>query len=361
MRQTVFSKTSLLVFSIVSSALLLLVFFPLTFHSGRQIIVCIAATFVGVLLIQKILTNSSPLDKLANLLTLTLSLAFATATIACTRAIFAASIEFFSIYAISGSLSLIAALFMILKDPVRTVLHHCIPWIQPPQINSKNSLRLLIPDLACLEDGRICDLVKTGLLDQQLFIPHFIVEKIKEMMDADEDFTKERAKQAYDTLCRLENSGVLPTHNLYAHENVELSLQDQVFDLAKALKATILSNDSSIKGSIKPEHAEVPIIFLEAVASALKPTMPKGQQLSIKIQRLGKEPKQGIGYLDDRTMVVVNGGGDYLGRQVKIQVLSQKYSASGKIIFCNLIDGVALPEGYRHMMPVCAEEYAEHE
>ena len=59
--------------------------------------------------------------------------------------------------------------------------------------------------------------------------------------------------------------------------------------------------------------------------------------LTIKIQRLGKEPKQGVGYLEDGTMVVVNGGGEFLGETIRTQVLSQKYSSSGKIIFCNAL------------------------
>jgi uncharacterized protein YacL len=76
--------------------------------------------------------------------------------------------------------------------------------------------------------------------------------------------------------------------------------------------------------------------------------MEAGEKLSIKIQRYGKEEKQGVGYLDDGTMVVVNGGGDYIGEVIEVQVLSVKHTASGRMIFCNTIEEGEAPEGLNH-------------
>lgn len=158
------------------------------------------------------------------------------------------------------------------------------------------------------------------------------------MLDDDDELVKERARQAYETYKKLETFGIQTIKHKDFDSVFETNFQEGLLSYARAIGGTILSNDSAIKNGGKAEHADVPVVFIEAVASSFKPALPKGQQFSIKIQRLGKEPKQGIGYLDDRTMVVVNGGGDYLGRMVKTQVLSQKYSSSGKIIFCNLIE-----------------------
>jgi uncharacterized protein YacL len=228
-------------------------------------------------------------------------------------------------------------LFLLIKEPVQKTVRHLFPWLEEETTHSENQ-RMLIPDLACLEDGRICDLVRTGLLDHQLILPHFLIEKVRNMMDEEDEFVKERAKQTFESIRRLEAFGIICKKNPEVKTLSERSFQDKLFDYAKEHKASILSNDSALQNTVKPEHYDVPIVFLEAVASALKTTIPKGQQLSIKIQRPGKEPKQGIGYLDDRTMVVVNGGGDFIGQLVKIQILSQKFSASGKIIFCNLLE-----------------------
>lgn len=175
-------------------------------------------------------------------------------------------------------------------------------------------------------------------------------------MDDDDELIKERARQAYESCRRLENYGITAVKNSEFDTLFEKDFHDGLLKYAKSVGGTILSNDSTIRNSFKAEHADVPVVFIEAIASSFKPVLPKGQQFSIKIQRLGKEPKQGIGYLDDRTMVVVNGGGDYLGRQVRTQVLSQKFSSSGKIIFCNLLD---VEPAYEMVSSTLNDEYSE--
>lgn len=80
------------------------------------------------------------------------------------------------------------------------------------------------------------------------------------------------------------------------------------------------------------------IINLHLLANALKPITQTGEFLHIKIQRYGKEPRQGVGYLEDGTMVVVNGGAEFIGETIKTQVLSVKHTSSGRMIFCNAMD-----------------------
>jgi uncharacterized protein YacL len=113
----------------------------------------------------------------------------------------------------------------------------------------------------------------------------------------------------------------------------ELDVNEKILRSAKMAQSFVLTNE------VTPLRSDAECFFaIDAIANALRPPIPKGEMLSIKIQRLGKEPKQGIGYLDDGTMVVVNGGGDFLRRTVRTQVLSQKYSSSGKIVFCNVCE-----------------------
>ena len=80
------------------------------------------------------------------------------------------------------------------------------------------------------------------------------------------------------------------------------------------------------------------IINIHSLSNALKPLMQAGEFIKIKMQRYGKEPRQGVGYLDDGTMVVVNGGGNYIGETIDAKVLSVKHTTSGRMIFCNAID-----------------------
>jgi uncharacterized protein YacL len=89
----------------------------------------------------------------------------------------------------------------------------------------------------------------------------------------------------------------------------------------------------------------IKIINIHMLSNALKPLTQSGEFLSIKIQRYGKEPRQGVGYLEDGTMVVVNGGAEYIGETIKCQVLSVKHTSSGRMIFCNAPDMPLTPMG----------------
>jgi uncharacterized protein YacL len=79
-------------------------------------------------------------------------------------------------------------------------------------------------------------------------------------------------------------------------------------------------------------------MHIHTLSNALKPLMQTGETINIKIQRQGKEPKQGVGYLEDGTMVVVNGAGEYIGHTIEANVLSVKHTSSGRMIFCNTMD-----------------------
>jgi len=112
--------------------------------------------------------------------------------------------------------------------------------------------------------------------------------------------------------------------------------------LARLLDANILTADLS---QIQiPAIEGLRFINLHDLSKALKPLMQTGEHIRIKIQRYGKEPRQGVGYLDDGTMVVVNGGGQFIGETIEVQVLSVKHTTSGRMIFCNaMTEEMGLP------------------
>ena len=108
--------------------------------------------------------------------------------------------------------------------------------------------------------------------------------------------------------------------------------------LARLLDSNILTADVS---QIQvPVIEGIKIINIHALTNALKPLMQAGESMQIKIQRYGKEPNQGVGYLEDGTMVVVNGGGDFIGENIDVHVLSMKHTSSGRMIFCNAVDDI---------------------
>jgi uncharacterized protein YacL len=196
-----------------------------------------------------------------------------------------------------------------------------------------NGRRYFLPDVTALEDGRIVDLARTGLFDGQIIVPQFLHKEIKSLAESDDENDKIRGRKAQESVRRLETFQKISPRvkDVFVPECAEIS--EKILRAAKTLEATIITSEFS---PLRADSDPGLYIAIDSIANALRPPIPKGDFLSIRIQRLGKEPKQGIGYLDDGTMVVVNGGGDHLQKTVKAQVLSQKYSSSGKIVFCNV-------------------------
>ena len=198
---------------------------------------------------------------------------------------------------------------------------------------SVNKKEILV-DLSALEDTRLIDLARTGLLDGALVIPTFITDEIQKGLESLDEAEKHRFRKCQENLKRLE---IMPhlacIQKAFSVESTDSS--KNILRAARLANCAILSSDNQ---NLKQEQEpHVQIICIESIANSIKPTAQRGETLTIKIQRPGKEPKQGVGYLDDGTMVVVNGGGDFLGKTISTQVLSQKYSSSGKIIFCNAL------------------------
>ena len=106
--------------------------------------------------------------------------------------------------------------------------------------------------------------------------------------------------------------------------------------LARLIDGNILTADISRVQMASIEGVQ--IINLHSLSNALKPLMETGEMIKIKVQRYGKEPRQGVGYLDDGTMVVINGGGNFIGDVIDAQVLSVKHTSSGRMIFCNAFE-----------------------
>lgn len=228
-------------------------------------------------------------------------------------------------------------------------------WLSIPFVRltpaTQTRTKELILDLTAIEDPRLIELARSGLLDHQLVVPTFVVKEIQKSSESQEETIRLRGRKCQEHLKRLETLSHLDLQIKEFHFSDADELPIKLARAAKLIQAYILS---SCDASQIREEEEIPTtISLDTIAAALKPGAQRGEMLTIKIQRLGKEPKQGVGYLEDGTMVVVNGGGEFLGETIRTQVLSQKYSSSGKIIFCNAltqdekgnIRAVSIPEG----------------
>lgn len=207
--------------------------------------------------------------------------------------------------------------------------------ISEEETRSATPSRMILLDQTVLSDPRFVEVASSGLLDKQLFLPSYIYNQIQAQSENADENVRNRAKKALDTIRKLELMGHLQLNTLECEEPSDEHQFDKLLTVAKAHKADIFTADSSQNQKCK---GETRIINLQVISNALKPLTQTGEYINIKIQRYGKEALQGVGYLDDGTMVVVNGGASFIGENVKARVLSIKHTTSGRMIFCNALE-----------------------
>jgi len=213
-------------------------------------------------------------------------------------------------------------------------LYVSIPFVRFTQAAQKK--KDLVVDFSVLADPRIIDLASTGLLDHQLILPRFVIKELYAQAEMGEENSKGRAKRCLEVIKKLE---AVPHLELRYNDTDFPEVKDmmgKIVRLSRLLDANILSADISRVQMATIEG--ITVVNIHALSNALKPLMEGGELIKIKIQRYGKEPRQGVGYLEDGTMVVVNGGGDYIGETIEARVLSVKHTTSGRMIFCNVAD-----------------------
>lgn len=213
-------------------------------------------------------------------------------------------------------------------------LYVSIPFVKFTPLAQKK--KDLLMDFSVLYDARIIDLAASGILDYHLLLPRFIVKELYSQAEIGDEASKYKAKRALEVLKKLET---FPDLHLRYNDTDFPEIKDPVnkmIRLARLLDTNIITAD--INRVQMPKIEGVRIINIHSLSNALKPLMETGEQIKIKIQRYGKEPRQGVGYLEDGTMVVVNGGGQFIGETIEAQVLSVKHTTSGRMIFCNALD-----------------------
>lgn len=213
-------------------------------------------------------------------------------------------------------------------------LYVCIPFIRFKPTSQKKKDILLDPSI--LLDPRLIDLAASGLLDQHLVIPRFTVKELNDGLESSDEAIKTKARRGLEVLKKLEN---MPSLELRYIDTDFADVKDatsKLIRLARMNDTNIFTADMNrIQQSA---HEGVKIINIHSLSNALKPITQTGEYINIKIQRYGKEPRQGVGYLEDGTMVVINGGAEFIGETIKAQVLSVKHTSSGRMIFCNAAD-----------------------
>lgn len=191
-------------------------------------------------------------------------------------------------------------------------------------------------DTNILIDGRLADIVRTGFIEGKLIIPSFVLHELRMIADSKEDELKRargrRGLSILETLQSMSNVTVEIVDEFSPDVEAAPDTDSKLIRFAKEeRKAAIITNDNNLQKIA--ELQGIPVLSVNELAAALKPVVLPGEELTVVIQRPGKEPGQGVGYLDDGTMVVVEQGRPHVGHEVRIKVTSVLQSPVGKMIF----------------------------
>ncbi|WP_309571495.1 PIN/TRAM domain-containing protein [Deinococcus sp.] len=199
-----------------------------------------------------------------------------------------------------------------------------------PQVRRKPGSKLL--DSSVIIDGRIVDLTRAGLLDGELVVPAFILRELQALSDSADPQKRTRGKRGLGILEELRDLNHLRVEDW--DEPTLPGADDKLIRLARDTGARILTNDSNL-GKIARLH-DVQTINIHEIAVALRPQVQAGDPLTITITKSGQQAGQGVGYLDDGTMVVVEEAFKHRGKAVRVQVVNNVQTSVGRMIFAKL-------------------------
>jgi uncharacterized protein YacL len=213
------------------------------------------------------------------------------------------------------------------KDDFRFI----IPYVEFAK--EVKGLKPYVLDTSVVIDGRIADIVETRVIDNQLVMPQFVIAELQAIADSNDKLRRNRGRRGLDILNRLRSD---PKVDLMIYDRELPQFAGQPVDqklvlLAKHLEGKVVTNDYNLNKVAKLHN--VGVINLNDISNSLKPVFLPGEQVEVRIVKQGEEPGQGVGYLEDGTMVVIEGGREHVGENVLATVTSVLQTSAGRMVF----------------------------
>ena len=205
------------------------------------------------------------------------------------------------------------------------------------KINAEGvTARSKIIDTSAIIDGRFSDLFKLGFLEGNILVPRFVVNELQFLADAGDDIKRNKGRKGLNTLNQLKAD--FPDHIVIAEQDFAdiAEVDAKLVKLASELNAIMITQDYNLKKVA--ELDKIQVLNLNDLANALKPIFISGEDIEVKIVKKGKEPCQGVGFLSDGTMVVVEDGGEHVGETVMTTVSNILQTGAGRMVFCRIGD-----------------------
>lgn len=191
--------------------------------------------------------------------------------------------------------------------------------------------RTILLDTSVIIDGRIADIARTGFLPGSLLIPRFVLNELQYIADSPDSLRRQRGRRGMEVLAQLQKEPIIPVRISDIDVEGVRDVDDKLVILARQLRCPILTNDYNLNRIA--ELQGVTVLNVNELANAVKSVLLPGETLSVRVIQEGKESGQGVGYMEDGTMVVIENGNKYLNQEILVTVTKVLQTAAGRMIF----------------------------
>ena len=196
-------------------------------------------------------------------------------------------------------------------------------------VPQSENMKLL--DTSVIIDGRIADITETGFLEGALIIPQFVLNELQHIADSSDSIKRTRGKRGLEVLHQIQKQARVDVRIMDRDYPAVKEVDSKLIELAKEVRGKIITNDSNLNKVAELQGIEV--LNINELANSLKPVVLPGEEINVKILKEGKEMGQGVAYLDDGTMIVVDNGRKQMGKTIDVTVTSVLQTPAGRMIF----------------------------
>ena len=187
-------------------------------------------------------------------------------------------------------------------------------------------------DTSAIIDGRILEIMKTGFIEGEIVLPQYVIDEVQRLADSSDDSTRSRGRHGLDMLAGLQEANLLTVTD--TDDKTTSDVDVKLLRAAREAGGTVITTDYNLQKAAAVSMIKT--LNVNQLADALRPTIGAGMELTVKVVKEGKESGQGIAYLDDGTMVVIEDGKAYIGEEADITVTAVRQSNSGRMIFAKI-------------------------
>ncbi len=200
---------------------------------------------------------------------------------------------------------------------------------------NRDNMRPVVLDTSAIIDGRIVEIYKTGFMKNKIIVPEFVLHELQIVSDSQVPFTRSKGRRGLETLKKLQEAPNITVEvtNVDYHDIEEVD--DKLMKLAKEIDVTILTTDFNLQQVARIQH--IPCINVFGLVNALKNPFVPGEKMTVNIVKEGSEINQGVGFLNDGTMVVITNARPFIGKRAEVELTSMLQGASGRIFFADIV------------------------